>query len=138
METANEAPIEDDGFSIGNENPIGNEAPIEESGILSQDEFYHGLFAPLHDIPAALLKLQSLPIQPEETQSARQASDAIYDIALETPMFRFLIEPSNIWMQRAVAIGAYAIPKGRAVMFELRARHAKPAEVKPEPNQSDD
>ncbi|MDG1286385.1 MAG: hypothetical protein P8P30_02345 [Rickettsiales bacterium] len=129
LETANEAPLGDEGFSIGDENPIGEESDLASSGVLSADEFYNGVFSPLHTVPAALLKLESLPIRQSEEPAARNASDALYDIALETPLFRFLIEPSNLWVQRAVAIGAYAIPKSRAVMFEIKARKAQAAEV---------
>lgn len=138
LETANESTIGNEGFSIGDEIPIGSENPIGETELLTSDQFFEGMFVPLHAMPAAMLHLESLPIKPHEMQSARAASDAIYDIALETPMFRFLIEPSNIWMQRAFVILAYALPKSRAVMMELRARQAKPAQAHEEPLQNDE
>jgi len=87
---------------------------------------------PCHALPGALLKLESLPVADNEMQAARAASDSVYDIAYETPMFRFLIEPGNIWVQRAFAIGAYAIPKAITVRAELQARRMKSAQ----PNQN--
>lgn len=128
LETANEAPEVSEGFSIGDEPPIGDETGLAESEFLSPDQFFEGVFVPLHAVPGAVFQLQSLPIASHERQSARAASDALYETALEFPMFHFLIKPENIWVQRALAIGAYAIPKAQAVAMEIRAKKAKPSD----------
>lgn len=125
LSTANESEAINDDFYIGEKPHIQNSEPE----ILSAEQFFQGVFVPLHAMPAGVLRLESLPIKPHEMESARAASDAIYEIALETPMFRFLIEPSNIWVQRALVIAAYAVPKAQAVHLELRARQAQQAEV---------
>lgn len=125
LETANEAAAGDDGVYIGAPpDPIGEESPIGEV-ILTKDQFFEGVFVPMHAMPGAMLQLQSLPIQSKEMQSARGASDAIYEIAEESSIFRFLIEPGNIWVQRAIAIAAYAIPKSQSVIVEIKAKQAQ-------------
>jgi len=95
--------------------------------VWDKDQFFAN-FAGAFNLGAALSALQSLKVDTGD-QTARAASDAIYDIALETPWLRFLIEPSNVWLQRAMAIGAFAVPKAMAVRAELaaRAKVAKPA-----------
>ena len=98
------------------EQPSANSA-----GILTKEQFFTGVFRPVHDLPGQVMKLQSLPIKENELEAARGASDAVYDTALEVPWLRFLVEPSNIYVQRAIVIAAYAIPKAIAVRAEVMA-----------------
>lgn len=128
LETANDTPIGSEGFSLGDELPIGEENPIGEPTVLTEEQFFE-VFKGIHDVPGHMLGLQSLPIATHEMQSARAASDVIYEIANEVPAFRFLIEPGNIWLQRAMVVAAFAVPKMQAVTQELRARRAKSAET---------
>ena len=106
--------------------------------VLSRDDFY-GLFRVMFQVPNMLrgvgpLPLNALPIQPHEEEAARQASDAIYDIAEETPALRWLIEPQSKWVQRAIPIAAFAQIKFAAIRTELIARQqAQMAPPAPQP-----
>lgn len=100
-------------------------APAEMSQqFLSKDEFFQFVFVPAHTMPATLMKIKSLHIQPDEKESARQASDAIYDTIMDTPILHFIIKPSSVWVQRALVIWAYAAPKAAAVREEIRMKNA--------------
>ena len=132
LETANEAASENDGFSLGDNFPKEEELLESlEPSLLTEEQFYE-MFSGTHSIMGGVFRLQSVAIAPNETQSARAASDAIYEVALEVPAFRFLIEPSNVWLQRAAVIAAYAFPKAQMIKHELQARKAQPAEVENE------
>ena len=91
-------------------------------GCLTKEQFFVMVFCPLHNLPAAYLRLESLPIRKAEMEAARQASDAIYDCCADVESMHWLINPSNVWMQRAVCIGAFVVPKGMAVKAELVQR----------------
>jgi len=104
---------------------------------LSKDDFYgvfKMMFAMPNMLPVAPFPLKTLPIKPEEEDGARAASDAIYDIACETPYLSWLIEPGSEWMQRAMVIGAFSFGKLMAIKLELDARISK---APPEGNQND-
>lgn len=102
-------------------------APAGGAAVLSKDDFFAN-FSGLFNVAAALTHLGTLAVDTADP-AARGASDAIYDTAADTPWLRFLIEPSNVWIQRAMALGAFAAPKALAVRAELasRGRAAKPA-----------
>lgn len=92
------------------------------AGLLSREHFYSMFqvaFAAPNLLPAWPLPLEALPIKAGEDRAARAASDAIYDIALETPALRWLIEPQSVWLQRLMVIGAFAVPKAAAVSREI-------------------
>lgn len=126
LKTATAAPGQGGGLTV-----LDGVAAMDPD-VLSPDDFYQGVFVPLHAVSGAVFMLESLPVKPEEEQRARAASDALYDTALETPALRFLIEPSNKWMQRAFALWAYAAPKAAAVRMELMAKKAQPVNPKKE------
>jgi hypothetical protein len=104
--------------------------------VLDRDQFwelFRGCFAMSSSLAAVVpiggkrAPIASLAIAPEEEPAARAASDALYDTAEEVPSLRWLIEPGNVWVQRAVVCLAFAAPKAAAVSAELQARRAAPA-----------
>lgn len=97
----------------------GGEAP---SAVIGREEF-HAMFCGVFNMAHAVTRLQSLAVD-RDSPTARPCTEAIYDIAEETPSLRWLIEPGNVWMQRAFAIGAFAVPMGVGVAGELKARAA--------------
>jgi hypothetical protein len=90
--------------------------------IMSKADFF-GAFRFLLGAPNIFVAppLDSLKVEASDDQ-ARAASDAIYDTALEVPWLRWLLEPENVWVRRAVVIGLFAYGKGSAVRAELAAR----------------
>lgn len=117
------------GFQPGGDAAI-SDAPGQQR--LTKDEFFATfkmLFAIPNMVPVAPLPIASLPIKPEEELPARAASDAVYEIAADTPYMRWLIEPGSEWMQRLMAIGIFVFGKGSAIVAELAARGAPPPKV---------
>lgn len=113
--------------AIAVEEPEGTAADMGEGSaaapvVISRDDF-HALFCGVFGMASAVTRLQSLAVNRDDPR-ARPCTEAIYDIAEEVPALRFLIEPGGVWMQRAVAIGAFAVPMGMGVAAELRARQA--------------
>ena len=97
--------------------------------LLSKDDFFaafQAMFQFPNLLPVPPLPLQSLPIKDHERPQARAASDAIYDIALESPYLRWLIEPQSVWMQRALVISAFAGGKAMAIHGEIKSRQPAP------------
>lgn len=104
------------------------------SGLLTRDQFFaafKSIFNVAAVVPVPPLPLESLAIKPQEEQSARAASDVMYDIAVESPYFRWLIEPQSVWVQRAVVLGSFASVKFIAVRAEIRSKNARPVNDKP-------
>ena len=93
---------------------------VDSNGLLSKDMFFE-TFKGIFNISGSVTRLNSLKID-DGDESARLACDAIYDTANETPFLRFLIEPSNIWVQRGLCIAMFTLPKVAAVQKELQAR----------------
>jgi hypothetical protein len=102
---------------------------------LDKDQFFM-LFRSGVGAPNLILKppLRSLSIS-ENDQAARAASDAIYDTAAEIPALRFLIEPGNVWVQRAFVVGAFGYGVYASCMAEIRAR--EPADPPKQMRQAD-
>jgi hypothetical protein len=96
--------------------PAGEPMPV----VIGKDEFF-ALFKMGQQLPGHLFSLKALTEHPEKPE-ARAASDAIYDIAAETPSLSWLIEPGGVWLPRLAAIGLYAVPLGMAVKAELKAK----------------
>jgi|GEM_PF-1735275 hypothetical protein len=100
---------------------------VEEGGegpggdIIGPDQF-RSLFHFIFNTAGAMTPIKSLKIAEEEKESADSASDALYEIALEVPSMRFLIEVGNKNMQRAVVLGVFVYGKGGAVVAELKER----------------
>lgn len=111
---------------------VGDDSP---PGVLSRDQFFEA-FRGCFNIGHQFTGLQSLAV-PANDNAARAACDAVYDIALEVEYLRFLIQPGNVWIQRSIAIGAFAVPKYLGVTAELDARRAA-AEAKAEREAAND
>ena len=95
---------------------------------LSSDDFYgvfKMMFAMPNMLPVPPFPINALPIKDAEQEAARAASDAIYDIACDTPYLSWLIEPGSEWMQRLMVIGAFSFGKLMAIKMELDARIPK-------------
>lgn len=92
------------------------------AGLLTKDQFWEG-FRGCFNVGQQVTALESLGV-PANDMGARAASDAVYDIALETEYLRFLIQPGNVWVQRALVIGAFTFPKYMGVKAELAERRA--------------
>lgn len=90
------------------------------AGVLTREQFAAGLRAAFA-LSGGLVGLNTLRQAPEQP-SFPPACDALYDTASEVPWLRFLISPDSIWLQRAIAIGAFAVPLGAGCAAELRAR----------------
>lgn len=105
------------------ENP-GVDISANASGMLTRDQFY-GAFESVFAFGGAITKLESLPIQPGEKPSANAAANILYDMALELPWLRFLIEPQNIMLQRVIVVGSFGYMKYAAVKLEIDFRRAE-------------
>ena len=92
------------------------------SGFLTKDQFFAG-FGGCFTMASAVTGLQSLEIS-DKDKMAREASDAIYDTAIETPMFHFLVRPGNIYVQRSLVILVFAKTKADAVKLEAAEKRA--------------
>ncbi|WOF73803.1 hypothetical protein QMT40_001439 [Parvibaculaceae bacterium PLY_AMNH_Bact1] len=115
-------------IGTGGASPIG----INADGFIGKDEFF-GMFQFVFMAGHGATQLQSLNIEGSET--ARPASDALYDICEETPSLQFFIKPGGKWMQRAAAIGMFVVPVAMGCKAELAARkQAKVAKDAPAPS----
>lgn len=90
-----------------------------------------------------ILGLETLTDAPER-QGATDAFETIWDIAAESQSMRWLIEPQQIWMQRTITIGAFALPLARACgqevkqkRIERRAARMGPVQPEQKPEHSD-
>ncbi len=97
--------------------PIG--AGAIASGFIGKDEFF-GVFSFAFMMGHSGTGFKSLDIS--GSTSARPASDALYDICEETPSLHFLIKPGGKWMERAIAIGMFAVPIAKGVRDEVQER----------------
>lgn len=103
---------------------------------LTKAQFFEA-FKGMFNIAGGFTRLSSLPVS-EGDIAARDACDAIYDTAAEVSYLRFLIEPSNIWVQRSLVIVAFTLPKYMAVKAELQHRRAEAAKEVKETNEVGD
>ena len=103
------------------------ESSLLAEGMLSCEQFTEA-FISAFNITSGLTKLQSLAIRKDD-QQVKVCAGAIYDYATEVPQLRFLIEPSNVHIQRALAIVPFAYFKFAMVKAELKERKAKDVEV---------
>lgn len=109
-------PLEDDGQADGQAPP----APEPAESLLSREQFAAG-FAAAFAIAGQATGLRTLSEAPQQPTMPGAAS-ALYDIALESPWLRWLISPQSLWLQRAIALGAFAVPLAGGVAAELRDR----------------
>lgn len=110
--------------------PVGEgaEGKITPSGMITYEIFDDG-FCKAFQLGGHLSGLNTLVMAAD--QPARpDATRAMYDIILDTPSLHFLITPSSLWMQRALAIGMFVVPVGLGVSQELAAKRAARKVVK--------
>lgn len=123
------AAIEPDGAGPGPEDPRGapEGGPETPAGLLTREQFRDGL-AKCQRLAGHVAQIKTLIAAPDRPEY-EPAADAAYDIIRDTPALHWLIMPGSIWLQRAVAIGAYAIPVAAGCRAELaeRARAADQA-----------
>ena len=94
--------------------------------LMDPDEFYT-MFQALVTAPNAGLELKGVaPLQSLEAASTspgcRNASNALYATCMDVPWLRFLLEPEQIWLQRAFPVGLFAFGTYKAVRLELAGR----------------
>ena len=94
----------------------------EASGFLTKDQFFAG-FGGAFTMASAITRLDSLAID-DKDKMAREASDAIYDTAMEIPMFHFMVRPGNVYVQRALVIMVFGKTKMDAVKAEVMMKRA--------------
>jgi hypothetical protein len=70
----------------------------------------------------ALETLKAVPSNPTTPGAAK----AIYETCREVPWLNWLVRPESKWMQRSMAVGAFAVPLALSCKMELKARAAKP------------
>lgn len=117
------APLPDDEITEAAP-PVGEGADgkITPSGKITYEIFDDG-FCKAFQLGGHLSGLNTL-VQAAEQPARPDATRAMYDIILDTPALHFLITPSSLWMQRALAIGMFVVPVGLGVSQELAAKQA--------------
>lgn len=100
-------------------------AMLTPEGFISYEAFHEGV-CKAFELGGHIGQLQTLLSAPKQP-SCPDATRAIYDIALETPALHFLIKPGSIWVQRAFAIGSFAVPVTLGCVAEIRAKAAAQA-----------
>ena len=93
-------------------------------GFVTRDIFAQN-FAGAFAFAGGMTGLQSLTAAPE-AQTCRPAADALYDTCRDTPWLHFLVRPGSVWLQRTLAIMAFAAPLVRETAAEVKARRYQP------------
>ena len=96
--------------------PAAGAAP----GVIPYETFHRGFCAAFNGAAYAT-KLRSLAANDTDPLTAA-ASKSLYDTALDWPALRFLIEPRNKWLARAVVMGAFGGRVAAGVRQELAER----------------
>lgn len=96
------------------------EGPLTPDGFLTVEAFAKG-FTQAFVLTGHLTGLQAL-VAVEGNPATPDAAQAVYDICRETPALQFIIRPGSVWIQRAAAIGAFAVPLAVGVKGELAAK----------------
>ena len=106
--------------------PEPGEAPPEgvegviDGRFVSRDAWHDGMVKGLM-LAHHMTGLQSLG-KGAADPAARDATGAMYDICIDTPALHFLVQPGSIWLQRAMAIGAWTIPMAMGCAAEIAQR----------------
>ena len=64
--------------------------------------------------------------------SRPDATKAMYEIILDTPALHWMIEPSGLWMQRALALGMFFVPVAQGVANEMREKQKPKIKAAPQ------
>ena len=99
---------------------------------MDADDF-HIMFQALVTAPNGVLMMKKIePLESLERASrdlsCRKASDALYATCRDVPWLRFLLEPEQIWLQRALPIGLFLFGTYKQVRIELDGRSKKPVQ----------
>ena len=86
---------------------------------LEKEAFYQQ-FAGAHKIISLMTGLSSMAIQPNEQESAMEASAAIYDTAVDMEWY-WMISPGGKWFQRLSVLGMFFVGKAQMVAQERAA-----------------
>lgn len=68
--------------------------------------------------------LSSLTVTPDEMAEAEEAFGALYDTALEVSWLNWLVQPGNIWVQRAAVFLPFMYGKSKALIIEVKEKRA--------------
>lgn len=93
----------------------------EEISIVDRATFRKTFFGMFN---AGGMFLESLPIKPEETELANDASDAIYDTCCEVHWLHVVLKPGGVWLPRLLALYFFGNTKLSAVLAEVKAKRA--------------
>lgn len=110
------------------------EAPEPELKLLTKDQF-HDTFCGMFNFSSALTGLNSLRTEKHD-KVGRETADTLYEIAEETEALRWLIQPENKWVQRALVLYAFSAPKIAGCRAEIA--HKKAQRQKEKENKEDD
>ena len=104
--------------------PEGQEG--HSGAVVSPDAFFAGVRGFFGSPNVILIRkgvepLKSLVIEPDD-QAARQASDCLYEICLETPWLNFLVNPESKWAARVFIIGGFSFSRFQMVQAEIHER----------------
>ena len=99
---------------------IQTQAETVRAELLNEDDF-HKVFVTAFQVSSHLSGLKSLYVD-EGEGSAKAATKAIYDTCLEVPALRFMLQPSNKWLERGFAVAAFTVPMAHGVSKELAER----------------
>lgn len=108
-------------------------APGPSAGTLNREQFFE-MFRGIIAAPNILLsvkgqkQLETLKIG-GDNEAALAASNAIYDTCQEFSYLRWMIEPGNAYMQRAVVVGTFVVPLALAARAEYMANNARPVKT---------
>jgi len=88
-------------------------------------EVFRGTLKGVFNGASTFSGMQSLAVQEPEVPRADLCADALYDTACEVHWLNFLVQPSNPWMARTVAIGSFLVPKVMMANAELKIKAAQ-------------
>lgn len=99
------------------------ETPKPEIKLLTKDQF-HDTFCGMFNFSSALTGLKSLRTETHD-KVGRETADTLYEIAEETEALRWLIQPENKWVQRALVLYAFSAPKIAGCRAEIAHKKAQ-------------
>lgn len=100
-------------------------AGVGADGLLTRETFAQ-LVGIAFSFGGDAAKLDTLKTAPGRDTFA-PAVAALYDTIRDVPALHFLLKPSNVWMQRAFVVAAFAVPVASGCRAELSARRAATA-----------
>lgn len=85
-----------------------------------EKEAFYAQFAGAHKIISMMTGLRSMAIQPDEQDTAMEASNAIYDTAVDLEWY-WMISGGGKWFQRLTVLGMFFMGKAQMVAQERQA-----------------